>query len=244
MRSSSAGTLLMFIIVVVGFVIIALDLRHKQRQIDALKARVEPTETAAGGGRLALHERRAIAALRNLVSSQALLRAAIKIDEDNDQNGEYGGLQELSGRVAGRMEERLRHTGGGFGIPDFPAFTWSSGSGVGRLSGYCYRVFLTGRDGILIAEPASGFTGGQTDVPATEQSWCAYAWPMEYGVTGVRTFFTDQRGEVLHVDAPEYTGPTAGPAGRAAYAPTGTPGASADTSRQGNDGKLWKAVDD
>ncbi len=69
-----------------------------------------------------------------------------------------------------------------------------------------------------------------------------YAWPLAYGKTGKRTFFTNQGGDVLATDAPAYSGSGAGPAFDAAFKERGRITAATAIGVVGSDGNEWKQV--
>ncbi|NUN52043.1 MAG: hypothetical protein HUU06_04530, partial [Planctomycetaceae bacterium] len=46
---------------------------------------------------------------------------------------------------------------------------------------------------------------------------CCYAWPVNYGQSGNRTFFTNQGGDVIATESSTYSGSAAAPAAGAAF---------------------------
>jgi hypothetical protein len=114
--------------------------------------------------------------------------------------------------------------------------------GEATRNGYLLRVYLPGPGGVGVGEPPEGFPTGAVATDLGEVAWCMYVWPEQYGRTGVRTFFVNQSGEILWTDAPAYSGPGAGPAADAAYAPEGRGrilGVAA-VGAKGVDGNLWQ----
>ncbi|MHC4850361.1 MAG: hypothetical protein ACYTEG_18220, partial [Planctomycetota bacterium] len=82
------------------------------------------------------------------------------------------------------------------------------------------------------------------DAAKAETTWCAYAWPVEYGKTGKRSFFVNQFGDILGLDHKGYSGKN-GPKGDAAFKNDGTKGritGDAAVGAVGNDGNEWKWV--
>ena len=75
-----------------------------------------------------------------------------------------------------------------------------------------------------------------------ETTWCAYAWPANYGNTGNRTFFVNQGGDIVATENPAYTA-AAGPAAQAAFrvgsAANAITGLTA-TGTSGMDNFFWK----
>ena len=82
------------------------------------------------------------------------------------------------------------------------------------------------------------------DPDGAERSWCCYAWPVAYGRTGVRTFFTNQAGDTFACDAEAYSGNGEGPAADAAYRDAGSiAGRIAEGAPGRNpDGEAWRQV--
>lgn len=139
------------------------------------------------------NESAAIATLKNLASAQQRFRDEARRDLDGDGRGEFGWLAELAGAVAidgmpppGTRAEPLL-------APAFRKLV------VGRVqrSGYWYAVFLPGPGGTWLGEAElGGGVGRVLDVDAAETAWVAYAWPVERGRTGQRSFLVRADGEV------------------------------------------------
>lgn len=166
------------------------------------------------------NETAALATLRNLCSAQQQFRERGLADADADGKGEYGLFGELSGACFVRGTERPL---------DPPVLSASfrvvDEQGVVHRSGYCFRIFLPGREGGWVTEhttprpvvvapvPVSeqGCCAGRdlrpvarSEVAVTgpvapdsaEQRWYAYAWPIDAGRTGNRSFYVDQDGDI------------------------------------------------
>lgn len=192
----------------------------------------------------------ACATLRCLVSAEDVFRAARRIDVDRDGAGEFGFAGELSG---GRALPR------GAGVVDWPvlsgAFRDVAAGGCVSRSGYRFRVFLPDArgDGVHEAGPAPGpshpaplaraAATDAVDPKLASRTWCAYAWPERYGETGTWTFFVDQEGDVLRVDAPGYSGDH-GPDAGAAFVAGGRFRITGETKSgaRAQDGLVWTAV--
>ncbi len=141
--------------------------------------------------RLSSNETAAIATLRNIISAQAQFQQSAKADTDNDGTGEYGGFVELSGGGAGRMSAVLSP-------PVLSgAFRVLNATGEVSRSGYFFRIYLPGAAGVGVGEPQPGYTAAMINSDLVETTWCAYAWPVNYGQSGNRTFFTNQGGDVV-----------------------------------------------
>ncbi len=178
-----------------------------------------------------------VATLRNLLSAQAQLASSALCDVDGDGVGEYGGFLELSGGTAGRLAHPLNP-------PVLSgAFQHLEAPGVILRNGYCFQLFLPGRDGHGVAEPEGGFSRvSALDADLCETTWCAYAWPENYGFTGTRAFFVNQSGDILSTDDGQYSGRDAPPPADAAFGQAGAgriTGIHAAGS-YGCDGNYWR----
>jgi hypothetical protein len=78
-----------------------------------------------------------------------------------------------------------------------------------------------------------------------ERYWAVYAWPVEYGVTGRRVFFINQRGDVLcSSNLGSYSGHAKPPPFAAAFR-AGSSGLLSDSvavCAEGTDGRSWQVV--
>lgn len=241
-RGGSGFTLIeLLIVVAVIAVVAAISLPN------LLSAKVNANETAA------------IATVRNLVSAQAQLAVASRIDADSDGKGEHGTLLEMTGTVGVRKGYNP-----GTGASDFSvkgaalspplissAFSRVDAVGFTTKSGYAFMVFLPDS-----ASPAgfaretgpaasAGFAGGTGDVGtnAAETAWCVYAQPVHLGQTGTRRFFANQKGDLLQSsNAVAKAGGVAAPVqGNAAFLGAGITSAIA-VGTAGGDGDIWKVA--
>jgi hypothetical protein len=188
----------------------------------------------ASEAKTAANEMAAIATLRNITSAQAQFQAVGKADANQNGNGEYGTFGELSGAVAVRGGEKLNP-------PVLSRAFREVKDGVVTRSGYHFRIFLCDADGNAVGEE-KGTKG--VDARKAETTWCAYAWPVEYGKTGKRSFFVSQWGDILTVDHEAYSGKT-GPAADSAFKQATVKGritGQVAIGAVGNDGKQWKPV--
>jgi len=148
--------------------------------------------------RLAANESAAIASLRALASAQAMFSVAAAIDSDQDGQGEYGFLGELSGaRPLRGQRERLAPPvlASSFGVLQDDG----DGDAVVERAGYWFQVWLPARTG-AVSERMNAAGAARVLPEAAELSWCAYAWPVEPGSTGQRAFFVSQEGDMLVFD--------------------------------------------
>jgi hypothetical protein len=182
----------------------------------------------------------AISTLRNVSSSQEQFRAACAVDEDGDGRGEYGTFVEMAGG------EPLRGRDDVLSPPVLSgAFKTRTPQGEVSRSGYRFLLRLAAKDGSFVTDTCRGSATGLVDPDAAEAHWRCYAWPATYDVSGLRTFFIDERGDVWATDDERYSGGGSGPAPDAATASPGTlvpetPAARAQFT--GGDGNLWTKV--
>jgi prepilin-type N-terminal cleavage/methylation domain-containing protein len=189
--------------------------------------------------RLSTNETAAIATLRNVISAQAQFQQSAKADTDADGTGEYGGFVELSGGGAGRMAAVLNP-------PVLSgAFRVLNAQGAVSRSGYFFRVFLPQAAGVGLGEPQAGYVvASGLNADLAETTWCCYSWPVNYGQSGNRTFFTNQGGDVVATEFSGYTGSAGGPTAGAAFQAGGATvitGAVA-IGVAGQDTRVWKQV--
>ena len=112
-------------------------------------------------------------------------------------------------------------------------------------SGYFFRVYLPAaarRRRRASPRRASRLRWSNSDL--VETTWCAYAWPVNYGQSGNRTFFTNQGGDVVATESSTYSGTAAGPASDAAFKPAdaGKITGAVAIGVAGVDGNIWKQV--
>lgn len=211
--------------------------------------------------RMAANESSAVGNLKTISTQQALFRMQEEVDQDWDGNGEAGLLSELCGEITPRSTKAA-----GAVYPTYIAIRFSTGgangNGTAEASGYLYRMFLAdsettaGDDRTLGGTGNAAGQGGPILDPADgaqfatitiqENSFVCYAWPVDLGATGSRTYVVNEVGEShsTKMNATPYAGAIAPLTDyTAAYAPDG----STDTwfnnplrsNSNGNDGNLW-----
>lgn len=190
-----------------------------------------------------------VATLRKIESAQRQLRALGSIDCDGDGTGEYGFLAELAGTSPLRTDEW-----GGVGLqPLWPALLpkplGNVASQCAMQSGYLFQIYLPNSTCNGVAEAVLGGAYG-VSIAAGEarRYWCAYAWPVAYGKTGMRVFFVNQQGILLaapnQLSGFHYEGLTTSPPATTAFR-AGTTGSidcpiAADTFA--SDGQRWSKL--
>jgi prepilin-type N-terminal cleavage/methylation domain-containing protein len=207
--------------------------------------------------KLSANETAAIATLRSLVSSQAQIGVAGKIDCDNDGRGEYGTLMEMTGSIG----VRRGFNAGPPSTSDFSAFgpplnppVLSSvmaridGNGFATKAGYAFMVFLPdSNDPALFAHETGPTTSpgisAKIGVDLAETYWCGYCQPVAIGNSGNRRFFTSMRGDIVQSsnDVAKSGGTTAVIQGNSAFLGTGITSLPA-TGTKGGDGDIWKVT--
>jgi prepilin-type N-terminal cleavage/methylation domain-containing protein len=189
--------------------------------------------------RKAANETAAVATLRAISSAQAQFQASAKADEDNDGYGEHGTFQEMSGAIDVRQGSRGR-----LNPPTLSAaFRYPNPNGEIGRSGYFFKIYLPDDDGIAVCPDDSGTFVNVSDSMA-ETTWCCYAWPVNYGNSGARTYMTNQTGDIVATDFSGYTGTGAPLPAHAAFIHGASNYISGQTAvgTDGGDGNFWKQV--
>ncbi len=175
--------------------------------------------------RLNANETAAVATLRKISSAEAQFQATAKADTDLDGTGAFGSLQELSGAIAVRNDAAI-------GVPNPPVLSGSfrqpDAFGNVSRSGCFFLLLLPSSDGLGRAVDAAGELA-LVDEDLRETTWCCYAWPVNCGNPGNRTFMvtraaTSWRPRIRTTRAPTTTRPrTSRPERRSATRRTRTP---------------------
>ena len=223
MRKYTGFTLIELMIVIAIIAIIAAIAIP-----NLLSARLNSNETAA------------IATLRNIISAQAQFQSTARADENNNGVGEYGTFGELSGNNTVRADrqhpqparplDRLPRGQRRARAPSAAAATSSACS--------CPGPPVTA----FPRHAGGGLAAGSVDADLCETTWCAYAWPANYGNTGNRTFFVNQGGDIVATESSDYSGgnvPDPDSAFRKGSAGGAITGLTA-TGTSGNDDNFWK----
>jgi len=164
-------------------------------------------------GSIQVNEANAIRTLRQIAAAERGFRTACHIDTNCDRDGEYGYFAELAGGQPMRVSVGCQPAAGSAGDilspPMLPSsFAQLSGPPdwhgfVVPYKGYEFQVWLAGPTvGGLVTAVREDAAGGKTAPPFPDsvngaRYWICYAWPIDYGNTGVRAFCISQRGYVL-----------------------------------------------
>ncbi len=223
MRKEAGFTLIELMIVVAIIAIIAAIAIP-----NLLSARLNANETAA------------IATLRNISSAQAQFQATAKADSDNDGTGEFGCFVELSGN----SDVRGSTTVGKLNPPVLSGAFRNPVNGFVSRSGYYFKIFLPASDGTAeLPDASSSYDWTTVDDDLAETTWSCYAWPVNYGNSGNRTFMVNQTGDVVTTEDSAYTGST-GPDGDAGFLTTAADSITGLTAvgATAGDGNMWRQV--
>ncbi len=193
----------------------------------------------------------AIHALKALVSAQAVFRWRKAVDVDADGLPEFGTFQELSSGVRcrtaadGATEDGVALSPS---ILSLPYQTVNRGGEVERR-GYLFKLFLPGTGGSALHEvPGRALAeGGEGtfDTDAAERQWCAYAWPIDAGVTGQLVLAVNQEGVLVRLEGTPYEGVGRGPNPGAAFRDGGlrTIRGALALDTEGQDGNTWRPLE-
>jgi len=181
-------------------VLVSLDYDGRTTEVEMLVARVNGVWVIHGvkpkRDHVRVNETMAIGTLKNFNAAQAQFQAVARADVDQNGVGEYGFLGELSGATKVRGVALLNP-------PVLSKAFHAIKNGRFTRSGYFFRVFLCDQAGKPVREEDGT---KNVDARLAELLWCAYAWPVERGKTGKRTFFVNQWGDVHAVDYGGYSG--------------------------------------
>ena len=193
--------------------------------------------------KLQTNETAALAAVRNVVQAQINFASRRAADLNGNGSGEFATLGELSAGVAVRAAAGGTDTLAPTELAN--SFRNVSAEGLVARQGYFFRVFLPDALDNGVPELAGGGADATVDAGRAENLWCIYAWPQQYGATGLKTYFANANGDILFTDDARYTGRTAPiAAGAALEEPgvlTGMNGIIA-TAGVGRDGATWKTT--
>ena len=142
--------------------------------------------------RLAANETSAVSTLRSITSAQSQFQRALYADENRDGQGEYGYMAEMGGTVfvRGTTRKATATLSASLGLVN--------ATGEVSRSGYFYRIYLPETGGTGHRENGGGgVTAGALKPSLAEVNWCCYAYPEHSGGTGNRTFFANERCDIM-----------------------------------------------
>jgi len=200
--------------------------------------------------RLRGNETAAIAALRTSNTQQEIYRGQATVDQDVDGQGEYGLFGELSGMVVPRRVGAVSPI-----TPRLLDSTFQTdANGYVSKNGFYFIIYLAS-DGIGGAGTDLGMAGtaiapgpilaDAAAVNLQELTWCCYAWPIDQGRTGTRTFMVNEEGVLYQTQAMTltYSGTAIIPAANAAYQGLAfQSNVAAGAAAVANDGNVWTVV--
>jgi hypothetical protein len=157
------------------------------------------------------NEADAIRMLRQIFVAEQTFRAARDIDTNCDRDGEFGYFAELAGTQPMRVSQGCQPAAGSSADVLDPALLPSAFGTIpptpqGFLvpyKGYYFQIWLAGpTTGGIVTAIREDLGGGKAAAPFPDsvngaRFWICYAWPMDYGNSGVRAFCINQRGFVL-----------------------------------------------
>ena len=172
-----------------------------------------PSATSSIPSSIQVNEADAIRMLRQIAAAQRTFRDALDIDTNCDREGEFGYFAELAGGQPMRVSVGCQPAAGSAGDVLVPpllpsAFAHLSGPPdwhgfVVPHKGYEFQMWLAGPTvAHRVTAVREDATGGKAAPPFPDPVngayyWICYAWPIDYGNSGIRAFCINQRGFVL-----------------------------------------------
>ena len=190
--------------------------------------------------RVQANETSAISILRSISTAQAQFQRSAYADENQNGTGEYGYFGELGGSAGVRGGARKT-------TADLStSMSVVTSTGEVQRNGFVFRMYLPQAAGVGRREnPGGGVAAGVINPTNGEVHWACYAYPSHYGGTANRTFFINERCELITSDDDRYQG--VGCAALVAGAALVVGDSSHMTGilafgTRGADGNLWKAI--
>jgi len=193
--------------------------------------------------RVSANESSAVATLHTVTAAEAEFRQAAEADQDSDGFGEYGFLGELAGNAQIRDAAGARTATPAY----LPTSLQTDANGNSNKSGYLFAVYLPDGNNGALAELGNVGPGAVVAAAADDQelAYACYAWPVQNGRSGTRSFVTTEEAEIYQTKMAvlAYDGMNSVPAANAVY--TGNPCVSAlgvGAAGGANDGNTWTAA--
>ena len=189
--------------------------------------------------RVSANESAIVATLRAVSQAQFQFRAQNSVDTNNDTGSEYGTLGELAGLETLRgqsvtLTQRLLSA----------LFGKLDNNGHAIVHGYRVALYLPDAGGVGVLGTFANRS--QFDPLLARDYYTCLAWPVSVDVTGHRTYFVNQQGQVMKTLTAHYTGlglvPPPGAALQGTSGPTIIDSQALATSGTGADGLVWAPV--
>ncbi|MEZ5964482.1 MAG: prepilin-type N-terminal cleavage/methylation domain-containing protein [Planctomycetota bacterium] len=189
--------------------------------------------------RISANEGAVVATLRAVSQAQFQFRAQNSVDTNRDGGSEYGSLGELAAvdplrGLSEPLSQRLLSST--LGTLD--------NNGHAILHGYRLALYLPDASGAGVL--ATLANRSQFDALGARDYYTCLAWPISVDVTGHRTYFLNQQGQVLKTLANPYSGLASIPPAGAGLQGTSGPGQINSqflaANATGADGRAWAPV--
>ena len=141
--------------------------------------------------RISANEGAGLGTLRTVCTAQGQFKSQALVDQDNNGNGEYGIMGELTGTVNIRTK----------GVKANPVFVSEAlaprtNLDFGKKSGYYCRIYLPGASAVVSDNALTSLAANPNDAGYQEGKWRAYLWPTSAGYSGIKALAIDQTGEI------------------------------------------------
>jgi hypothetical protein len=145
---------------------------------------------------MAIKEKKLVQFLDNLFVAQAVFQKKCLVDQDGDNIGEYGYLQELGGIVHLRNSVKVIDSPL-IMIGEFKEHLTSNSSFLVVRYGYCLAMYLPGAKFAFPETPTLNVIVVDNLIADNqEKRWCCYAFP--YGEKNSKTFMINQTGNIYY----------------------------------------------
>ncbi|BBM88114.1 serine/threonine protein kinase [Candidatus Uabimicrobium amorphum] len=180
------------------------------------------------------NENEAIALLQSYATKQQIFRAEVHCDQNNNDRGEYGFLQELAGVTAIRGKQHSLA----------PRLIAEEKQRFFTNKNYYFYCYLPGENEVMTEDDVQTLKSDSAIITDQERRFVIYAWPKERGKTGHRAFAVNESGFILATKEHSYSGDKI-PKANAAYNENSAPTNKLEGTwcvGVGADGNNWKHV--